>query len=162
MRGLLRPPRRTWLAPALTAVAVMLAARSADAGVTPPAVREGNIILQQGDPVGLSTAATMNPPYVNDAGEVAFSGLMADGDNYVYIGGGVAWRESLLAGVGQDVGRDSYFGYNIAIGGKNQVGPVQIVLGIRWLLLMDTAFDPSSVNLGLSVPLWNARPGPQR
>ena len=72
----------------------------------------------------------------------------------------MAWRESLLAGVGQDVGRDSYFGYNIAIGGKNQVGPVQIVLGIRWLLLTGSSFDPSSVNLGLSVPLWNARPQP--
>jgi hypothetical protein len=80
----------------------------------------------------------------------------------VYIGGGVAWRESLLAGVGQDVGRANYFGYNIVVGGKNQIGPVQILLGLRWLLLTDTAFDPSAVNVGLSIPLWSSRATPQR
>ena len=80
----------------------------------------------------------------------------------VFIGGGVAWRESLLGGVGQDVGRDTYFGFNIVLGGKNQVGPVQILLGIRWALLTGTPFDPSAVNLGLSLPLWGAQPGPPR
>lgn len=80
----------------------------------------------------------------------------------VFIGGGIAWRESLLAGAGQGVGRDTYFGYNIVLGGKNQLGPVQILLGLRWTLLSDSAFDPSSVNLGLSLPLWSARPTPPR
>jgi hypothetical protein len=80
----------------------------------------------------------------------------------VFIGGGFAWRESLVASVGTDVGRQTYQGFNILLGGKNQLGPIQILLGLRWSLLTDTAYDPSALSLGLSLPLWSARPAPRR
>ncbi len=78
----------------------------------------------------------------------------------VYIGGGFALRESLVAaaGTGELIGVDDYWGFNLVLGGRNQVGPIQFVLGVRWSLLNDTAFDPNVLSLGLSYPLWGSTP----
>ena len=74
----------------------------------------------------------------------------------VFIGGGVGWRQSVIAGVGGEPGRRTYFGYNILLGAKNQLGPIQFLLGLKWVLLSDTAYDPSSISIGLQLPLWNS------
>jgi hypothetical protein len=74
----------------------------------------------------------------------------------VFIGGGVAWRQSVIAGFGADPGRRTYFGYNIVLGAKNQLGPIQFLLGLKWVLLSDTAYDPSSISISLQMPLWNS------
>jgi len=73
-----------------------------------------------------------------------------------FVGGGLAWRYSIIAGIGQGVPRQRYFGYNVAIGGKQQVGPVHLMLTIRWTLLNDSEFDPNSAMVGVSLPLWGA------
>ena len=80
----------------------------------------------------------------------------------VFFGGGVAWRESLVAGLASEGGKDTYFGYNIVLGGKGAFGPLQAQIGIRWSLLTDTSFDPSALMIGLSFPLWSAMPQPRR
>jgi hypothetical protein len=76
----------------------------------------------------------------------------------VFIGGGFAWRQSVIAGIGQGVSRQRYTGFNIALGGKQPVGPVHLMLTVRWTLLNDTEFDPNSVAIGVSLPLWSAGP----
>jgi hypothetical protein len=68
------------------------------------------------------------------------------------LAGGVGWRESSF-GLGE-----TFFGYNLGLGGKSNLGPVQIEALIRWAFLQGTEFQPNTVSLGLNYPLWRARP----
>ncbi len=97
LRSSSRPRARALLVlvPGLASLSVLIATSSAHAGVTPPAVIPGQIVLQSGDtPTGGAAVVNMESPFVNDAGEVAFVGLLDDGDHYVFIGGGVVWLGS--------------------------------------------------------------------
>ena len=78
---------------ALASAAVLLGPGGAEAGVAPPDVVQGNIVLQEGDtPTGGAAVTNVNVPWVNDAGEVAFSGNYDDGDHFVFIGAAVVWQ----------------------------------------------------------------------
>jgi hypothetical protein len=118
-----------------------------------PIVRDGAIeVVPSFDAIFLRGFAT---EYQYNLDAVFVPGRRRGG---VFIGGGVGWRRSLIAGVGQEFGRQTYFGYNIVLGAKNQVGPLQILLGLKWALLTDTEYDPSAISLGIQFPLWRAGP----
>lgn len=99
MRGFHAPPsirrRSAGLFAGLASLGLLLVPGEASAGVPPPAVIRGNIVLQQGqDPGGGAVVVGMNPPFVNAAGEVSFTGQLADGDHYLFIGNAVVWQGS--------------------------------------------------------------------
>jgi hypothetical protein len=72
------------------------------------------------------------------------------------IQGGVGWRDSTIGG---GVG-ETYFGYNFGIGGKTNLGPVQLEAMIRWAFLNGTTYDPNVVTLGGNYVLFQTqRPG---
>jgi hypothetical protein len=79
----------------------------------------------------------------------------------VFVGGGVAWRESFIASVGTPSGRGTYFGYNLLLGGKTPLGPILAQVMVRFTLLSDTQFDPTSLTFGVSYPLWSSLPTPR-
>ncbi|MEX1363618.1 MAG: MYXO-CTERM sorting domain-containing protein [Nannocystaceae bacterium] len=80
------------IVPGLACSSLLLGGSPAQAGVTPPAVRPGTIMLQEGDaPGGGAQVSFVGPPFVNDAGEVGFVGALDDGDNFVFVGAGVVW-----------------------------------------------------------------------
>ena len=71
------------------------------------------------------------------------------------LGAGVGWRDATLGPV-----RTTFFGYNLSVGGKTSLGPVQIEALIRWSLLNGTDFDPNTVTLGVNYLLGSVpRPG---
>ena len=115
-----------------------------------PVVRDGRVEL-----VPSFDAVFLNPEREDQVNLDVFY-LPAGRRGGVFIGAGVAWRESVIAGIGQGLSRERYFGYNIALGGKQPVGPVQIQITVRWTLLNDSEFDPNSAMIGVSLPLWSA------
>jgi len=70
------------------------------------------------------------------------------------LGGGLGWRDSTL---GEGNGK-TFFGYNLIIGGKTNLGPLQIELLLRWAFLTNTQYEPNIVSLGLNYPLWRVPP----
>jgi MYXO-CTERM domain-containing protein len=86
---------RAVIAPGLASLGLLLVPGSARAGGPVLVVVPGNIVLQEGvDPGGGAPVVDMNPPFVNAAGEVSFSGLLEDGDHYVFVGNAVVWEGS--------------------------------------------------------------------
>lgn len=76
----------------------------------------------------------------------------------VILGAGLAWRDA-IAGTNAVDPRRTYFGYTAMVGGKNNFGPVQIEIGLRWTFLDDTGYQPQAATLGLNVPFWRVGPG---
>ncbi len=69
---------------------LLLAAVNASAAVV-----QGQIILQEGDtPTGGPAVTSVEHPFVNDAGQVAFVGTLSDGDHFVFIDNAVVWLGS--------------------------------------------------------------------
>ena len=90
-----RPRILAVVAPALASLPLLLAPPSATAGVTPPLVVPGRIVLQLGDaPTGGPAVTNFASPFVNAAGEVGFVGTYDDGDHYVFVGNAVVWQGS--------------------------------------------------------------------
>lgn len=77
----------------------------------------------------------------------------------VVLGAGIGWRNTI---VGVPLGQPAatYFGYTVMLGGKTNLGPVQLELGLRWAFLNDTQYQPNSATLGLNVPFWRVGPTP--
>ena len=120
-----------------------------------PVVRDGRFEL-----VPSFDAIFLNPEREHQFDLEVFSGPGGPRGG-VFVGGGVAWRQSVLAGIVDGLSRDRYFGYNLTLGGKQPIGRVLINLTIRWTLLEDTEFDPNAALIGISLPLWGGpiRPG---
>jgi hypothetical protein len=77
----------------------------------------------------------------------------------VFVGGGVGWRDSLIGALTPSDGRSRYFGYNLVLGGKTALGPLELDFLLRWIFLRDTDYSPNSFGIGLGLPLWG-RPAP--
>jgi len=80
----------------------------------------------------------------------------------VFLGGGVGWRDSVYGGVTDGVPRKTYLGYNLVVGGRTAIGPVQLAATLRWIFLDGTDYSPNALTLGLSYPLWRVAPMPGR
>lgn len=76
----------------------------------------------------------------------------------VFLGGGLGWRDSLYGAVTAGEPRRTYLGYNLVIGGRTAIGPVQLAATLRWIFLDGSEFSPNALTLGLSYPLWRATP----
>lgn len=76
----------------------------------------------------------------------------------VYFGAGVGWRDSLIGAASPGDGRSTYFGYNLLLGGKTGLGPLQLEFMLRWIFLNDTDYSPNSFGVGLGLPLWGIPP----
>ena len=68
------------------------------------------------------------------------------------LAGGLVWRDTTV-GAG---GGDTYFGYNVSVGGKTPLGPFHVEALIRWSFLNDTTYDPNLVSLGLNYVIGGA------
>jgi hypothetical protein len=78
------------------------------------------------------------------------------GGGGLVIQGGVGWRDSTIGASGGE----TYFGYNFGIGGKTNLGAVQLEAMIRWAFLNGTNYDPNVVTLGGNYVLFRTqRPG---
>jgi len=120
-----------------------------------PLIRDGRVEL-----VPSYDAAFLNPQR-EDQYNVELFFVPGGRRGGVFIGGGFAWRQSVVASFGEEVTtRDQYFGYNITVGGKQPIGLVHLLITIRWTLLNDTAFDPSAATFGLSLPIFGGGPPP--
>jgi hypothetical protein len=75
----------------------------------------------------------------------------------IMIGGGLGWRDSVI-GVAPGQPRTTFFGYSARVGGKNNIGPVQLEIALRWTFLNDTDYRPNSATFGLNLPLWRSSP----
>jgi MYXO-CTERM domain-containing protein len=63
---------------------------SASAAIVP-----GQVILRTGDaPTGGPLVTSVQTPFVNDGGQVAFGGYLADGDHFVFVEDSVVWLGS--------------------------------------------------------------------
>ncbi|MCX4245771.1 DUF7453 family protein [Paraliomyxa miuraensis] len=83
------------ITPSVASLSLLLAAWSAQAGVTPPNPVQGRIVVQAGDaPTGGPTVTNVRPPWVNAAGQVAFVGDFDDGDHFVWVDNAVVWSGS--------------------------------------------------------------------
>lgn len=79
----------------------------------------------------------------------------------VFLGGGVGWRDSLYGAVTAGESRRTYMGYNLVIGGRTAIGPVQLAATLRWIFLSGTEYSPNALTLGLDYPLWRVAPAPR-
>lgn len=78
----------------------------------------------------------------------------------VFFGGGVGWRDTVSGTLAPtDITRETVFGYVVSLGGRTDVGRVQLELGVRWIFLDDSAYRPNPVTLGVSYPLWQGASG---
>jgi hypothetical protein len=75
----------------------------------------------------------------------------------VFLGAGVGWRNSPYGGApnARDL-RETYFGYNLLVGGRTTIGPLQLAAALRWTFLRGSEYSPNTLTLGLSYPLWRA------
>lgn len=80
-------------------------------------------------------------------------------DGGILLGGGLGWRDRFVGTAESADGRETFFGYTALVGGRSDVGPLQLEVTLRWVFLNDTDYRPNAVALGLNLPLWRARPG---
>jgi hypothetical protein len=81
----------------------------------------------------------------------------------VFLGGGVGWRDSLWGAVSaEEPSRKTFLGYNLVIGGRTAIGPLQLTVTLRRIFLDGSDYSPTALTLGLSYPLWRATPPPRR
>lgn len=74
----------------------------------------------------------------------------------VFLGGGVGWRDSPYGASISSDARETYFGYNLVIGGRTALGPLQLTAALRWTFLRGSEYSPNTLTLGLSYPFWRA------
>jgi hypothetical protein len=70
-----------------------------------------------------------------------------------FVGGGVGWRDAVLADIDLETPRETYFSW-VAVGVKGGVGRLQLEAAFRWAFLDGTSYRPNPATLGLNFPLW--------
>ena len=80
----------------------------------------------------------------------------------IFGGGGLGWRDTVLASTNRNDPRATHFGYSVVVGVKSKLGPIELEVDIRWIYLNDTRYRPNPVSLGLNYPLWSVRPAGSR
>lgn len=71
-----------------------------------------------------------------------------------FVGGGVGWRDAVLADIDLEDPRETYFAWIAVVGLKGGVGPLQLEAAFRWSFLDGTSYRPNPATLGLNFPLW--------
>ena len=79
----------------LTGLCLFANASTAEAGVPPPIVVPGEIVVAEGDtPDDGAAVVSVQRPWVNDEDQVGFIGFLDNGDHFVWVDDAVIWRGS--------------------------------------------------------------------